>query len=164
MRVLILTRAVSFNCLCSRLPCVSYGGGGRTADSNSIQSVATSWIVVGKGGTLCCTVVEWIPAASVRAVRTLIPFHVRALSVPRIYTWRASCFPAFPTEFCFLKIFRIFLLRGAVVNRTYGTHKNLPAIYFTIFTNNIDIWSYYLWPPVIFLGLQHLCVTTDFLI
>ena len=32
------------------------------------------------------------------------------------------------------------LLRGAIVNGTYGIHKNLPGIYLTIFTNNF--WSY----------------------
>ena len=31
------------------------------------------------------------------------------------------------------------LLQGTLVNRTYGTHKNLPGICVTIFTNNI--WS-----------------------
>ena len=36
------------------------------------------------------------------------------------------------------------LLRGTIVNRTYGTHKNQ---YFPILTNNI--WSYLLWSPVI---------------
>ena len=39
------------------------------------------------------------------------------------------------------------LLRGTIVNRTYGTHKNLPGICFAIFTNTI--WSYLLWSPVI---------------
>ena len=34
----------------------------------------------------------------------------------------------------------ITLLRGTIVDRTYGIHKNLPGIYFTIFTNNI--WAY----------------------
>ena len=28
----------------------------------------------------------------------------------------------------------LLLLRGTVVNRTYGLHKNLPGIYLTIFT------------------------------
>ena len=37
--------------------------------------------------------------------------------------------------------------RTRVVHRTYGTHKNLPGIYLTIFTHNM--WSYLLWPPVI---------------
>ena len=37
------------------------------------------------------------------------------------------------------------LLRGTIVNRTYGTDKN-PCI-FLVFTNNI--WFYLLWPPVI---------------
>ena len=32
------------------------------------------------------------------------------------------------------------LLRGTIVSRTYGTHKKLPGIYLTIFTNNF--WSY----------------------
>ena len=36
------------------------------------------------------------------------------------------------------------LSRGTVVNRTYGTHKNL-YIYLIIFTNNM--WSYLLSPP-----------------
>ena len=35
---------------------------------------------------------------------------------------------------------RTHLSRGAIVNRTNGTHKNLPGIHLTIFTNNI--WSY----------------------
>ena len=34
------------------------------------------------------------------------------------------------------------LLRGAILNRTYDTHKNLPGIYFDIFT--ISIWFYLL--------------------
>ena len=42
---------------------------------------------------------------------------------------------------------RLLLLRGTVVNRTYGTHKNLPGMYLPIFTNNIR--SYLLWSPVI---------------
>ena len=37
--------------------------------------------------------------------------------------------------------------RGAIRNRTYGGHKNLPGIHFTIFTNNT--WSYLLWSPPI---------------
>ena len=37
------------------------------------------------------------------------------------------------------------LLRGAILNTTYGTHKK-PK-YFAIFTNNI--WSYLLWTPVV---------------
>ena len=37
------------------------------------------------------------------------------------------------------------LLRGTIVNRTYGTHKNLYIYLF--FTNNI--WSYLLWSPAI---------------
>ena len=37
------------------------------------------------------------------------------------------------------------LLRGTIVNRTYGTHKNLRVSVF--FTNNI--WSRLLWSPVI---------------
>ena len=41
----------------------------------------------------------------------------------------------------------LLLLRGAIVNRTYGIHKNLPGIHLPIFTNNI--WSYLLWSPVI---------------
>ena len=32
------------------------------------------------------------------------------------------------------------ILRGGIVNRTYGLHKNLPGIYLTVITN--DIWSY----------------------
>ena len=39
------------------------------------------------------------------------------------------------------------LLRGTILNRTYGTHKNLPGIHFAIFTNHI--LSYLLWSPVI---------------
>ena len=37
--------------------------------------------------------------------------------------------------------------RGTVLNGAYGTHKDLPGIYFAIFTNNI--WSYLIWSPVI---------------
>ena len=29
------------------------------------------------------------------------------------------------------------LLRGTIVNRTYGTHKNLPGTYFPVLANNI---------------------------
>ena len=36
------------------------------------------------------------------------------------------------------------LLRGTIVNRTYGTQK---PIHSPIFSTNI--WSYLLWPPVI---------------
>ena len=32
------------------------------------------------------------------------------------------------------------VLRGTIVNRTYGIHINLPGTYLTIFTNNI--WSF----------------------
>ena len=39
------------------------------------------------------------------------------------------------------------LLRGTIVNRTSGIHKNLPGMYLPIFTDNIR--SYLLWPPVI---------------
>ena len=39
------------------------------------------------------------------------------------------------------------LLRGTIVNRTYGTHKILSGIYFHIFIFNI--WFYLLWSPVI---------------
>ena len=39
------------------------------------------------------------------------------------------------------------LLRGTIVSRTYGTHKNLPGIYLPFFTNNI--WPYSLWSSVI---------------
>ena len=31
------------------------------------------------------------------------------------------------------------LVRGTILNGTYGTHKKLPGIYLAIFTNNI--WS-----------------------
>ena len=37
------------------------------------------------------------------------------------------------------------LLRGTIVNRTYGIHKK--PVYLPIFTNNI--WSYLLWSPVV---------------
>ena len=40
----------------------------------------------------------------------------------------------------------IVVLRGTVVNRTYGAHKHLSGIYFAIFTNNI--WSYSIWSHV----------------
>ena len=33
------------------------------------------------------------------------------------------------------------VLRGTIVNGTYGAHKNLPGIYSTFFFTN-DIWSY----------------------
>ena len=39
------------------------------------------------------------------------------------------------------------VLRGTIVNRTYGTHKKLPGIYFPLFTSNI--WPYLLWSTVI---------------
>ena len=41
---------------------------------------------------------------------------------------------------------QLLIIRGTILNRTYGTHKNL-YIYIAIFTNNI--WSYLLWSPVI---------------
>ena len=37
------------------------------------------------------------------------------------------------------------VVRGTIVNRTYGTHKNLHT--YPFFTTSI--WSYLLWPPVI---------------
>ena len=43
------------------------------------------------------------------------------------------------------------LLRGTILNKTYGTHKILPGIYFAIFTNYI--WSYLLCSPVVLQGL-----------
>ena len=39
------------------------------------------------------------------------------------------------------------LFTGDRVNRTYGTHKNLPGIYLPVFTDNI--WSYLPWSLVI---------------
>ena len=39
------------------------------------------------------------------------------------------------------------LSRGNILNITYDPYKNLPGIYFAIFTHNI--WSYLLWSPVI---------------
>ena len=39
----------------------------------------------------------------------------------------------------------LLILRGGIVNRTYGTHKK--TLYLPIFTNNI--WSYLLWSPVV---------------
>ena len=41
------------------------------------------------------------------------------------------------------------VLRGTILNRTYGTHKGLP--YWPFFTNNI--WSYSLWSPVVAMSL-----------
>ena len=52
----------------------------------------------------------------------------------------SSCFP--PEYYLVVEIWR-----GTIVNRTYGTHKNLPGTYLPIFTNSI--WSYLLWSPVI---------------
>ena len=43
------------------------------------------------------------------------------------------------------------LLRGTMVNRTDGTHKNLPGIYFAICTNSV--WYYLVWSPVL-VGLR----------
>ena len=37
------------------------------------------------------------------------------------------------------------LLRGTIVNRTYGLHKDLYIYLFLL----IIFWSYLLWPPVI---------------
>ena len=48
------------------------------------------------------------------------------------------------------------LLRGGIVNRTYGTHKNLPGIYLPTFTHNI--WPHSLWSPVI----EGLCSLLEF--
>ena len=42
------------------------------------------------------------------------------------------------------------LLRGTILNRTYGTHKNLPGMYFANLNNKI--WSYLLWFPAIVWG------------
>ena len=39
------------------------------------------------------------------------------------------------------------LLRGTILNRTYGTRKNYILRYFYIFTNNI--WSYLLCSPAV---------------
>ena len=50
---------------------------------------------------------------------------------------------------CFRHSLRLTLLRGTIVNRTYGTPKNLYEVYFLTFARNI--WSYLLWPPVILL-------------
>ena len=41
----------------------------------------------------------------------------------------------------------VVVLRGGIVNKTYGAHKNLPGIYLPIFPHNI--WSYVLWSAVI---------------
>ena len=48
------------------------------------------------------------------------------------------------------------MLRGAIVNRTYGTQKNLPGIYVPVFTSNI--WSYLLWSAVILIVVLDLVV------
>ena len=51
---------------------------------------------------------------------------------------------AYLIDFGFVFVVR---LRGAIVSRTCGLHKNLPVyIYVPIFTSNI--WSYLLWSPV----------------
>ena len=42
----------------------------------------------------------------------------------------------------------IIILRGTIVNRTYGTNKNLYMSLFLLLNNNI-FWSYLLWSPVI---------------
>ena len=44
------------------------------------------------------------------------------------------------------------VLRGTVVNGTYGIHKNLPGMYLPIFTINNNIWCYVLWSPVLVHG------------
>ena len=41
------------------------------------------------------------------------------------------------------------ILRGTILNRTYGEHKKLSGIYFPNFTIKNNIWSYSLWSPVI---------------
>ena len=46
-------------------------------------------------------------------------------------------------------------MRGAVLNRTYGTDKNLRGICFALFT--INIWSYLLWSPVILWRVDIFC-------
>ena len=43
------------------------------------------------------------------------------------------------------------VLRETIVNRTYGTHKNLPGICLPFFTHNI--WFYLLWSPVTVSGV-----------
>ena len=55
-----------------------------------------------------------------------------------------------PRFFCYNQLLVRF--RGAIVNRTYGTHKKnyIPGIYL-FFANNI--WSYLLWSLV----LNHFC-------
>ena len=49
-----------------------------------------------------------------------------------------------PLQTC-ANLFLTLLLRGTIVKRTYGTHKNLYIS--TIFS--VSIWFYILWPPVI---------------
>ena len=59
---------------------------------------------------------------------------------------KGSCFKIGPqiVNFFFPHRLRHLLLRGAIVNRTYGTHKNLYISLF--FTHNI--WYYLLWSTV----------------
>ena len=52
---------------------------------------------------------------------------------------------------CFPVVFQsgfLVILRGAILNRTYGTHKNLCI---SLFFTNSSVWSYLLWPPVVVL-------------
>ena len=39
-------------------------------------------------------------------------------------------------------------LRGGILNKIYGSHKNLTGIYFAISTINNNTWSYLLWSHV----------------
>ena len=50
---------------------------------------------------------------------------------------------------------RLILLRGAIVNRTYGIHKNL---YIQPFLLTDNIWSYLLWSPVIVYIPASVCI------
>ena len=50
-------------------------------------------------------------------------------------------------RFLLATIYARILLRGTILNRTYGTDRHLPGIYFGIFTINNNIWSYTMVPP-----------------
>ena len=75
------------------------------------------------------------------------PFRSCVCPAPPLLLWRISAQkPAAGVVIYCVQVYSIVLIRGTIVNRIYGIHKNLPSIRSTIFTNKI--WSYHLWSPV----------------
>ena len=79
-----------------------------------------------------------------RVCVTMLP--VLVLVAVRLWCW-GWCLPYTALPENARIFFVLFILRGAIVVRTYRRHKTLPGIYYPFFTNNIRF--YLLLSPVI---------------